>query len=89
MHDIRPMLRNVKVSHPIEQNMDGIGGLFRQRNIEKRRVFSVREWVELCTSADHRTPSVGEDGRIRPAAGSGRKRRIGEKKKVGSIHHRT
>ena len=66
--------------------MDGIGGLFRQRNIEKRRVFSVREWVELCTSDDHRTPSVGEDGRIRTATGSGRKRRIGEKKKVRSTY---
>jgi hypothetical protein len=77
--DIRPTLRTVKVSHPIEQNMDGIGGLFRQRNIEKRRVFSVREWVELCTSDDHRTPRVDKDGRIRPAAGFGRKK---EKKKV-------
>lgn len=66
--------------------MDGIGGLFRQRNIEKRRIFSVREWVELCTSDDHRTPSVGEDGRIRTVTGSGRKRRIGEKKKVGSTY---
>ena len=28
--------------------MVGRGGLFRQQNIEKRRIMSVREWAELC-----------------------------------------
>jgi hypothetical protein len=42
--------------------MLGHGGLFRQQNVEKRRVFSVREWAELCHKEDRRAPSVDEIG---------------------------
>jgi hypothetical protein len=38
--------------------MFGHGGLFRQQNVEKRRVFSVREWAELCNKDDRRAPGV-------------------------------
>jgi len=38
--------------------MLGHGGLFRQQNVEKRRVFSVREWAELSKKDDHRAPGV-------------------------------
>jgi hypothetical protein len=46
------------LKNPIEQHMLGCGGLFRQQNVEKRRVFSVREWAELCNKEDRRAPSV-------------------------------
>ena len=42
--------------------MLGHGGLFRQQNVEKRRVFSVREWAELCNKEDRRAPSVDDIG---------------------------
>ena len=38
--------------------MFGHGGLFRQQNIEKRRVFSEREWAELCSKDDRRAPGA-------------------------------
>ena len=53
-------LANVKLKNPIEQHMLGHGGLFRQQNVEKRRVFSVREWAELCRKEDRRAPSVDD-----------------------------
>lgn len=42
--------------------MLGSGGLFRQENMEKRKVMSVREWVELCTKDEFRAPGVQEVG---------------------------
>ena len=42
--------------------MLGHGGLFRQQNVEKRRVFSVREWAELCNKEDRRAPGVDDIG---------------------------
>ncbi|SRR6266446_2996475 len=42
--------------------MLGHGGLFRQQNVEKRRVFSVREWAEFCKKEDRRAPSVDDIG---------------------------
>ncbi|EGO23093.1 hypothetical protein SERLADRAFT_340652, partial [Serpula lacrymans var. lacrymans S7.9] len=41
---LKEQLANVKIKSPIEQHMLGRGGLFRQENIEKRRIMSVREW---------------------------------------------
>jgi len=40
--------------------MLGHGGLFRQQNVEKRRVYSVREWAELCNKEDRRPPGVDD-----------------------------
>lgn len=51
-------LAAVKLKNPIEQHMFGHGGLFRQQNVEKRRVFSVREWAELCKKEGRRAPGV-------------------------------
>lgn len=51
-------LSSVKLKNPIEQHMFGHGGLFRQQNVEKRRVFSVREWAELCNKDDRRAPGI-------------------------------
>lgn len=42
--------------------MLGRGGLFRQENVEKRRVMSVREWAELCDKEDFRTPGIEDVG---------------------------
>lgn len=71
------MLEDIRISHPIEQNMVGISGLFRQQNIEKRRVYSLREWFELGMSDDFRTPGKEEVQRDlkRGVAGTGRRSR--------------
>lgn len=38
--------------------MIGHGGLFRQENVEKRRIMSVREWAELCSKEEFRAPGI-------------------------------
>ncbi|KAF8152302.1 JmjC domain, hydroxylase-domain-containing protein [Crassisporium funariophilum] len=59
---IEPQLAEVKIKTPIEQNMLGSGGLFRQENMEKRKVMSVREWVELCKKDEFKAPGVQDVG---------------------------
>ncbi|KAF6741198.1 specific transcriptional repressor [Ephemerocybe angulata] len=59
---IKPQLKDVKIKTPIEQHMLGNSGLYRQQNMEKRKVMSVREWVELCTKEEFRAPAVHEVG---------------------------
>ncbi|KAH9475449.1 DNA damage-responsive transcriptional repressor RPH1 [Psilocybe cubensis] len=59
---IKEQLKNVKIKTPIEQHMLGSGGLFRQENMEKRKLMSVREWVELCTKDEFRAPGIQEVG---------------------------
>ena len=62
MPAVNPMLANVKLRNPIEQQMMGRAGLFRQQNIEKRKVMSVREWAELCAREELRAPGVDDIG---------------------------
>ena len=52
----------MKLKNPIEQQMMGRAGLFRQQNIEKRKVMSVREWSELCSKEELRAPGVDDIG---------------------------
>jgi hypothetical protein len=42
--------------------MLGSGGLFRQENMEKRKLMSVREWVELCNKEEFRAPGIQDVG---------------------------
>lgn len=59
---IKDQLLDVKIRSPIEQHMLGRGGLFRQENVEKRKVMSVREWSELCNKDEFRAPGVEDVG---------------------------
>lgn len=59
---IKDQLLNVKIKSPIEQHMLGRGGLFRQENVEKRKVMSVREWAELCDKDEFRAPGIDDVG---------------------------
>ncbi|KIM44364.1 hypothetical protein M413DRAFT_379857 [Hebeloma cylindrosporum] len=59
---IKPQLAEVKIKCPIQQHMRGSGGLFRQENMEKRKLMSVREWAELCNKAEFRTPGIQDVG---------------------------
>ncbi|KAJ7726252.1 JmjC-domain-containing protein [Mycena maculata] len=60
--DVTPQLANVKIKSPIEQFMRGRGGLFRQENVEKRKLMSVREWAELCAKDEFRAPGKDQVG---------------------------
>lgn len=40
--------------------MFGRAGLFRQENIEKRNLMSVREWAELCAKEDFKAPGIDD-----------------------------
>lgn len=59
---LKQQLDSVKIKSPIEQHMIGHGGLFRQENVEKRRIMSVREWAELCGKDEFRAPGVKDVG---------------------------
>ncbi|KAJ7479900.1 JmjC-domain-containing protein [Mycena latifolia] len=60
--DVKPQLAGVKIKSPIEQFMRGRAGLFRQENMEKRKLMSVREWAELCSKDEFRAPGVDQVG---------------------------
>lgn len=72
---LNPQLANVKLKNPIEQQMMGRAGLFRQQNIERRKLMSVREWSELCAKEEMRAPGVNDmDLHARATNGMGRTR---------------
>ncbi|KAJ7450241.1 JmjC-domain-containing protein [Mycena galericulata] len=60
--DVKPQLAGVKIKSPIEQFMRGRAGLFRQENMEKRKLMSVREWAELCAKDEFRAPGKDQVG---------------------------
>ncbi|KAF8910264.1 JmjC domain, hydroxylase-domain-containing protein, partial [Mucidula mucida] len=49
---MKEQLEDVKIKTPIEQHIAGTGGHFRQENMEKRKLMSIREWAELCAKDD-------------------------------------
>ncbi|KAJ6589191.1 JmjC domain, hydroxylase-domain-containing protein [Mycena capillaripes] len=61
--DVKPQLAGVKIKSPIEQFMRGRAGLFRQENMEKRKLMSVREWAELCAKDEFRAPGKDQVGK--------------------------
>jgi len=64
-------LAKVSLKNPIEQQMVGRAGLFRQQNVEKRKTMSMRGWAELCTRDEFRAPSANRTGLYHPR-GEGR-----------------
>jgi len=49
-------IKNLRLKNAIEQQFAGSGGVFRQTNLEKRRIYSLPEWREVCESTDHQPP---------------------------------
>ncbi len=90
MPSLKSQLAHVKLKNPIEQQMMGRAGLFRQQNIERRKFMSVREWAELCAKDEMRAPSVAEmDLHARSTSGASRPsttatRRSGRRKTRGT-----
>ncbi|KAL1921711.1 uncharacterized protein VTP21DRAFT_10353 [Calcarisporiella thermophila] len=73
--DITNNLQNVRVRKPIEQHISSAGsqGAFTQANIEKRRIYTVEQWRELCEQSDHRPPPL--PGEKKPPPKHKRKRK--------------
>ena len=71
-------VKEIRLKSPIEQQFDGSGGVFRQNNIVKRRVFNLPQWRELCESTDHQPPA--RRGEVRTAGHTVNKRKAKPKK---------
>jgi len=71
-------VKNIKLKNAIEQQFAGSGGVFRQTNLEKRRVYSLPEWREVCESTDHQPPV--RRGEVRTAGYTVGKRKVKPKK---------
>ncbi|KAI5787065.1 JmjC domain, hydroxylase-domain-containing protein [Geopyxis carbonaria] len=63
-------VRDIRIKNPIEQDIAGSSGEYRQTNIEKQRTYNLPQWRQLCEGADHQPPARrGERrrGTTRPA----------------------
>ena len=72
-------VKDVRLKNAIEQQFAGSGGIFRQTNIEKRRVYNLPQWREVCESTDHQPPA--KRGEVRTAGHTVGKRKIKAKPK--------
>ncbi|KAJ3109330.1 hypothetical protein HDU96_007263 [Phlyctochytrium bullatum] len=69
--DVTQALRKVQIKNAITQEIKGGGlppGIYRQVNVEKRRVYSVQQWFDLAESAVHRSPTFDTEGRVNHTA---------------------
>jgi hypothetical protein len=73
-------IKSIKLKNAIEQQFAGSGGVFRQNNIEKRRVYNLPQWREVCESTDHQPPA--RRGEVRQAGHIVGKRKAKPKKKA-------
>ena len=80
-----PQLAGVRVTTPIEQHMLGRSGLFRQQNIEKRKIMSVREWAELCSKDDFRALGIDDIG-LRIAVDSANENKRRSKRRGSNVN---
>lgn len=71
-------VKEVRLKNAIEQQFAGSGGVFRQTNIEKRRVYNLPQWRENCESTDHQPPA--RRGEVRMAGHTVGKRKPKAKK---------
>ena len=71
-------VKEIRLRNAIEQQFAGTGGVFRQTNIEKRRVYNLPQWREVCESTDHQPPA--RRGEVRTAGHTIGKRKAKPKK---------
>jgi hypothetical protein len=71
-------VKHIKLKNAIEQQFAGSAGVFRQTNIEKRRVYNLPQWREVCESTDHQPPV--KRGEVRTAGYTIGKRKLKPKK---------
>jgi hypothetical protein len=51
-------VKSIKLKNPIVQQFAGTRGVYRQMNLEKRRVYNLPQWRALCeSSTDHQRPA--------------------------------
>ncbi|KAF7731668.1 hypothetical protein EC973_008838 [Apophysomyces ossiformis] len=59
--DLSASLEHVRVRNPIIQHIIGSQGVYTQTNVEKRRPYTLEQWLGLCEHEDHRPPEIGTD----------------------------
>ncbi|KAG0169293.1 hypothetical protein DFQ28_003740 [Apophysomyces sp. BC1034] len=59
--DMSGSLEHVRVRNPIIQHIIGSQGVYTQTNVEKRRPYTLEQWLGLCDHDDHRSPEIGTD----------------------------
>ncbi|KAI9491044.1 JmjC domain, hydroxylase-domain-containing protein [Zychaea mexicana] len=73
--DIKRHLERLRVRNPIIQHIMGSRGMYTQTNVEKRRPYTLAQWLALCEQSEHRPPEVGCDRTARqPVTPLSRKR---------------
>ncbi|ODQ53131.1 JmjC-domain-containing protein [Saitoella complicata NRRL Y-17804] len=55
--DLSQKVKSIRVRSPIEQNIVGSAGWFRQTNLEKRNSYSLVQWKKLCEGSEHQPPA--------------------------------
>src|ERR1700735_2552822 len=50
-------VKEIRLKSPIEQQFAASAGVFRQVNLEKRKVFNLPQWREACESTNHQPPA--------------------------------
>ncbi|KAL7753082.1 hypothetical protein RI367_001534 [Sorochytrium milnesiophthora] len=70
--DIRARLAETRIAHPISQHFEGSGGVYRQMNMETRRIFGAQEFARVAMSQEHMPPYLTSAS---PSTGSRRKSR--------------
>ncbi|KAL7410197.1 hypothetical protein BDY24DRAFT_400420 [Mrakia frigida] len=67
----------IKIKNPIQQKMVGVTGLFRQNNVEKKKVLSVEDWFNKCTEKKFAAPILKEKDRSdRPVKNVKRQKKV-------------
>jgi len=51
------LVKTIRVREPIKQDIMGSNGTYRQVNFVHGRVYTVRQWRELCEQSEHQPPS--------------------------------
>src|SRR5277367_2952418 len=73
-------VKEIRLRNAIEQQFAGSGGVFRQTNIEKRRVYNLPQWREVCESTDHQPPARRGEVRMAGHTVGKRKAKVTPKK---------
>jgi len=50
-------VKEIRVKNPIVQHIAGTGGVYRQTNLEKQKMYNLPQWRNVCESSDHQPPA--------------------------------
>ncbi|KAL9937774.1 hypothetical protein V8E36_003319 [Tilletia maclaganii] len=57
--DLSDRLDHIRIKTPLQQIVQSAGeGTYQQTNTQVQRDFTIREWIQMCQSMDHRGPEL-------------------------------